>query len=584
MAAGNCSVLVILDSRRAAERARADLAVFAALDHFGVLYEAWECGEYMPAAPGHLAPRAAYVLAHDGAGAGLSADAARVIAEAVLAGAGLLSLDREVDAWPPALQRLLPRVVARTRGAAFVFAPGAHWIARGHEPEEMVELDRDIAFTVFADDERFRPLCQTLGREALILAGAVGEGRVAAFGTGAELYEEGVFGHVRGLDGLLWRGLVWAAAKPFPMRCIPPFLTARIDDCNGAYSSFRWVDALNRHGVKPNLGLFIDEMGPTDWAAARRLFEKGLADFSMHAFRDDFYKARPNYRPYAAAPDKPDLSDGGRRTAFEGLSLDHQTGRSFDADTVRRNFARMDAAFARAGLRHSRIINAHFGEVGWRAIPEFLRRGADLPCNNSAVGQLYSHQPPWRPKPYAARGRTGRYGLVIDRCPQHPELTFVSISASHVGSTHMELDMLAGHVPFLDESPEPKIEEAAARGAANVKRGLDALAWGLLMTHEERINVISLDDWAQCVDRVAAAVKGWDIVPAGREEVSVVVKRLFDSALVRADFRDGALLCEICGRTDGPSPLTIWDNDGDACARRVVDAPALDGVAEVRVE
>ena len=79
MAAGNRSVLVILDSRNRVARARADRTVFAALDHFGVAWEVLDGGDYMAAPPGHVAPRAAYVLAHDGAGASLSHEVAQEI-------------------------------------------------------------------------------------------------------------------------------------------------------------------------------------------------------------------------------------------------------------------------------------------------------------------------------------------------------------------------------------------------------------------------------------------------------------------------------------------------------------------------
>ena len=46
-------------------------------------------------------------------------------------------------------------------------------------------------------------------------------------------------------------------------------------------------------------------LGPTDWAAVTRLYDAGGADFSMHAFRDDFYMTRPDYKPYAVLADKP---------------------------------------------------------------------------------------------------------------------------------------------------------------------------------------------------------------------------------------------------------------------------------------
>lgn len=584
MPAGNRSVLVVLDSRRVTDRARADTTVFAALDHFGVAYEVLECGCYMGIPPGHIAPRAAYVIAHDGAGAGLKHEVAAEIAAAVKSGAGLLAFDAEIDQWPAALQTLVPTGPREVHVTALRFPRPPNFITFGHAQDETVDLDSPVAaIWVGWEDAAFEPLVITDGGTCVVGRREADLGRVVVFGIGDRLYAEGVFGHTRGLDGLMWRALVWVAAKPFPMRCIPPYLSARMDDCNGAYCAFGYVDVLNRYGIKPNLGLFIDEMGPTDWAAARCLYDQGNADFSMHAFRDDFYKAKTNYKPYAFLDDKPDLSKGGQSTLFEGLSVDHETGRDLDDATVGRNFQRMDHAFAQAGIKHSRVINSHFGEIGWRAVPLFLERGADLPCNNSVIGQLYGNQPPWRPKPYGVRGQTGRHGILIDRCPQHPGLTFVGSSPSHLGDSHMVTDILHGHVPFLDESDAPRPQDAIARGIANIQFELDSLAFGEIMCHEERIDAISPDDWQAIVSGIVTGLNGHDFEPTSREHVSIICKRLLDSSLVYADATDSGLHCELCGATDGPSPLTIWQDEDMGCARQVVEVGTINGFLAMQI-
>jgi len=403
------------------------------------------------------------------------------------------------------------------------------------------------------------------------------------FGVGDGIYDEETLGHTRGLDGLLWRSLVWVALEPFPMRCIPPFLSARMDDCNGTYSAFGYVEALNRQGIRPNLGLFLDELGPSDWAAVTRLFQAGGADFSMHAFRDDLYKASPKWRPYAPSPDKPDLSDGGKACLYEGLSLDHDTGRDLDSQTVIENFRRMDEAFGRAGIRHSRVLNAHFGEIGLRAIPHFLARGVDMPVNNSVVGQLYGNQPVWRPRPYGLRATNGRHGLVIDRLPEHPALTSIGFSASHLGSSHMMTDVLHGHTPFMGEADGPRMEAAIARGRGVVRTGLDSLAFAVLFTHEQRIHSISMEDWRSVVDGIVDGLKDLEFEPAGREQVSILCKRLFNSRLEWADYDGRRLACELTGITDGPSPLTVWHDEGETCRRACSDVPEIDGFLEVNL-
>lgn len=583
MSAGNRSVLAVIDSRKVTDRLSSDHTIFAALKHFGIPCEVLDGGDYMGAVPEYIAPRALYIIAHDGAAQWLKPEVAARIADAVQQGAGLICFDRRVDEWPTELRGLLPADVGHARVGTLTIAEQPSFITHGHGPGTELELEQETGVVTLPSSAGWRPLVTSGDGQTVIASAAVGEGRVVLFGTGEQLYAEGVFGHVRGLDGLMWRSIVWAAAKPFPMRCIPPYVTARMDDCNGTWNAFDYVRVMNRYGIGPNLGLFIDEMGPTDWAAAKRLHDAGGADFSMHAFRDDFYTARPNYTPYAVLPDKPDLSNGGTQPQFEGLSLDHHTGLDLPLETIHRNFRRMDDAFSRAGIRHSRVLNAHFGEVGWGAVPLFLERGVDLPTNNTAFGQLYGNQPVWRPKPYGIRGLSGRYGVTIDRCPQHPGMTFVAMSVSHARKTHMGIDILSGRVPFIGESETPKLDEAAAAGIANIKLGLDALVYGVLFTHEERINVISLEDWEYVVNSIVKGLDGWEVEYAEREYVGIIGKRLFDSALVRANMTEQGLHCVLCGQTDGPSPLTIWENDGDGCTRRVVEVDALEGYAEVQL-
>ena len=162
-------------------------------------------------------------------------------------------------------------------------------------------------------------------------------------------------------------------------------------------------------------------------------------------------------------------------------------------------------------------------------------------------------------------------------------MTIMAMSYSHVGQTHMTTDILSGRVPFLDESATPKLAEAAAACTANLKLGLDALAWGLLFTHEERINAISLEDWETIVTTALAGLEGWDYVGAEREQVGCLSKRLLDSRLVRANVTAQGLHCELCGQTDGPSPLTIWENDGERCTRRVVEVEPIAGYAALTV-
>ena len=55
-----------------------------------------------------------------------------------------------------------------------------------------------------------------------------------------------VLGPVDGLDDLVWRGVVWAARKPFVMRGMPNLVTMRVDDVSGP---FWWVHLRQSGGL-----------------------------------------------------------------------------------------------------------------------------------------------------------------------------------------------------------------------------------------------------------------------------------------------------------------------------------------------
>ncbi len=592
----NQTALVVVDSRRAADRRLAETAVFAALDHFGVPWNVYELGspeaasDFAPTTPRDpMAPpaargaaeryagdRALVILAHDGAGR-MPAGMARVVAAAVRAGAGLVSFDRRLDDWPASLRALAPADLSAGRADRLIVDDRANpFLVLPHAPGEELALQRPIqVITARAVDTT--PVLRTPDGRAAVWTRMAGAGRVVLCGCGAWLFDEAVLGHGRGISGLMWRALVWAARKPFATRGMPPFLTARFDDCTGSYDAFGYVRPLNAIGIRPNLGLFLDELGEADWRAAGALSRRGGADFSMHAFRDDLLWHDPGWSPCRPMRRKPRFARG----AYAGLTMDHWTGAARSAAALARGFAAMDRAFARHGLRHSRILNSHFAEVSFPALPRFLARGVDILVNNGVSGQLYGNQPVWRPRPFALRGPAGSHPLVIDDSPDHTGAFCAGVAAPTTAAASMEGDILWGHTPFLKEHRRVDVGRAAARAIRNMEWALDAMAWGMLVAHEQRVACVPPNDWRRLVDAVARHWRGRDIQFAGREEVASVTHRLFHSRLVGARLERGGLTADLTGQTDGPSPLTVWHNEGRGCRRVIHTVPPIAGYRRV---
>jgi hypothetical protein len=87
-----------------------------------------------------------------------------------------------------------------------------------------------------------------------------------------------VLGPVHGLDDLVWRGIAWAARKPFVMQGLPNFITMRVDDVTGG---FWWVPTVSQFQLKPWLGVFYRIVG--DPAGLSALANAGQVTVGIHA-------------------------------------------------------------------------------------------------------------------------------------------------------------------------------------------------------------------------------------------------------------------------------------------------------------
>ena len=127
-----------------------------------------------------------------------------------------------------------------------------HYITARHPANDSVGLRGSLSVAGITVPAGATALATTGGRP-LVAVKKFGQGRAVQWG-GYGWMVSTVLGPVDGLDDLVWRGVVWAARKPFVMRGLPNFVTLRVDDVKGP---FGWVHSANEVGFKPFLALFI---------------------------------------------------------------------------------------------------------------------------------------------------------------------------------------------------------------------------------------------------------------------------------------------------------------------------------------
>ncbi|MBK7710163.1 MAG: hypothetical protein IPJ37_03770 [Bacteroidales bacterium] len=101
---------------------------------------------------------------------------------------------------------------------------------------------------------------------SLLQVCSYGNGRVVKWG-GYDWISVDILGPIYGMDDLIWRGIVWAARKPFVMQGLPPMITMRVDDVQGYGSNilnnFQWISISNEYGLIPWCGTFNHELPPS---------------------------------------------------------------------------------------------------------------------------------------------------------------------------------------------------------------------------------------------------------------------------------------------------------------------------------
>ncbi len=585
------NTLVLLDSshRRSSEGTQ---FVLPYLDHFGVAYTALDLA-HAPL-PADLTPYALVIAAH----AGLRLDGAgrQDLLRAAGRGTGLVSFDPAL----PSAADLGAQLPARPAWAdAVEFAPTPHYITARHEPGSALPL---------AGRLRVPPmpalpqgiLLGAAGRP-LLTATSLRNGRLVQWATAGWMHSS-VLGPLGGLDDVLWRGLVWAARKPFALRGLAPLVTMRVDDVLGSgtrwgRTPFYWVQEAARHGLKPWLGLFIDNLTDPAVAELRDLILRGQACVFPHAFSvlgrpelaDVSYRGQPAAplferrsaafaRRHRRPPDPSELD--------EFIYFDHHGRRPWPQGELARRLAVVDEWFAaRAPFPMSHYAVPHWYE----AAPEALAYvhdcwGAEFAGTTLPPGARYSTRSDWlMAGPFRLHERPGAGIITRARRGQRPVYyaDWLQVAGRRFFNCLTEIRDDAGY----DWKPDNDVAATIGRGVRQLRRALDSMALAVLVAHEtDHIYLVEPQAWAAEVAGVARGIAGYHPILMGMDEALRYVRATRTSRLESARF-DAAtrqVSAIFTGCADVATHFYLFTEAGDDIAQRLVDVPAFEGQATVQ--
>ncbi len=404
------------------------------------------------------------------------------IESAVADGVGLYSFDPHLFDYPSGFNTVIS---PRSATSSQVYIPNySHYITRMHAPDSYHGSNNYInlrnSWTLIQNSSlNGSSDLATLGSVPLLQAAPYGNGRIVKW-TAYNWVFESLLGPVYGMDDLIWRGIVWAARKPFVMQGLPPMLTMRVDDVDGNGSelenNFNWINICNEFGIIPWLGLFINNIPSAYIPTLRNLLNNNLATASPHAY--------------------------GYAQGYKGfIYYNHDYIYNFDAAA---NVREARDYFINNGFRMSNFVVPHYYEYSSEALAEIRNMGVDFIGVHWLPDQSYTPSPDWlNCGPY----RINRYGTsaTSDLRPVYYG-DYINLSGVEFFNCLTEIRDDGGYEWFPDNS----VSSTSNRGVRHLRRAFNSMVLASLFTHEASyIENITPANWREILSRVTTAVAGY---------------------------------------------------------------------------
>jgi hypothetical protein len=312
-----------------------------------------------------------------------------------------------------------------------------------------------------------------------------GDGRIVKWNS-SDWVLDTILGPVFGMDDLLWRGIVWAARKPFVMQGMPPFLTMRVDDVQGINNKvirnfilrkpgnkllkdFKWIKICNNYGIIPWCGVFNDKIPERFIHTLKDLIDNNRTTASPHAFSgEDFI--------YFNHFGKPDFNPS-------------------------KNVIKAKNYFIKNDLTISNYLVPHFYEISPDALEEIKNMGIEFVATHVKPGDPYMSD--WiNCGPY----RINRNGNSREGRP-----VFYGDFVNWEGYTFFNcVTEIRDDSPYKFEwYPTNDVNETSARGIRHLRRAFNSQVLATLYTHEYEMR-ITPENWDKILYIITNEIKDYN--------------------------------------------------------------------------
>jgi hypothetical protein len=377
----------------------------------------------------------------------------------------------------------------------------------------------------------------------VLFAGKWGQGRAVQWLMNPRVWRKSALGHAEGLDDLFWRGIVWAVRKPFVANMIPPFLTMSFDDCSGRHD-FRYLDICTQHGYRPLVSLYLNHIRDKHRTTLQRMVEAGEIVVDTHGW--DYYSL--HYYDFGVA--------------------------DYSEEEVQRLFQKEEEFYRWLGVAPCRTVRSHWGEHGVRSLPHLKARQRTFISVPIHIGEHKADQ--FRNDAGEGYWPYDTVKCFYDYLPDDNDFYIYG------AFNERELaDFLTGATLSLRESPFNDLEKAAEHAAGQVRRGLGSGFFGEVLTHEQKLSVLTLEEWDRILRRTGEKTARFEKIPSTHDDIAEYLKSKDESWVAVADRSGGRLRAVLFGRAERSLQLSLFTDVDDGVERRYLKVPEFEGQVEI---
>ena len=440
------------------------------------------------------------------------------------------------------IQNIFAFGYAGSQTGYFITFDASHFITQNHDSESIDTESMTLAGISLPSHVTKIASC---GTQPFLVVANRGRGRAVQWGT-YDWMSLSVKGPLYGLDDLVWRSIVWAAHKPFLIKGFPNFVTMRVDDVSGPLS---WVEEVNRFGLKPWLGLFINDIDDNEAALLSSIIRSGLATASIHAFESE------NYFYY-----------------------NHRHSTSWSDSVMASYFEQGTQWHVARNIPISSYIVPHYYEYGDNVYEGLYNWGVRFIGTVINPGRLYGD--PWiRGGPYRIYEPPQSSSGSVPLHYNHP----ISIPNSQYNGQFFNCLTEIRDETGYEWFPDNDVHNTVGRATRQLKRALDSMTLATLFTHEPYITNISTGNWTTILNSLTQNIASYNPIYVTIDYACEYLRALYTTSIESSIYDPLYQRVDITlfGLASVPVHLHMFTEVAGTIITNAIDIPAFSGSTSV---